>query len=147
MKYLIILFVLMNQAMAQQDVKSRSEELSQLRSSLEAIIDRQPYKVEEHSAIKEYFSELTLFVADLESYPKYKKRFNQFLRSSGVEKFCGSILLDKSRWEALIKNCTKNNFFLCSEDVREYPTQKHSLAAVLDNDLKTQYLSIEKCNE
>ena len=137
----------MNQAIAQQDVQSRSEKLSSLRTGLESIIDRQPYKMEEHSAIKDYFNELTLFAEDLETYPKYKKRFNQFLRSLGVEKFCSSILMDKTRWEALVRNCTKNNFFLCSEDVREYPTQKHSLAAALDNDLKSQYSSSAKCNE
>lgn len=147
MKFLILSLILMNFAFAQQDVSSRSDNIAQARVELEAVMDKKPYQGPEHASIKKYFSDLQTLIEDLESFPKYKKRFNQMVRSEGIETYCKKVFLDSVRWKDLVKNCTKNNFFLCAEDVRIFPETKLALSNMMDADLKAQFLATNKCKE
>ena len=130
---------------AQEDAESRVERIASLRMNVESVLNIEHYKADEHATIKAYFSELSALTEDLGLYSKYRRRFNRFLRNDGVESFCKSAYLDKGRWNTLVQNCTKNNFFLCSEEVRIYPEHKAALKAQLDEDNKTQLERLAIC--
>lgn len=149
MKKLFLIFscLMAFSAFGQQEINSRLSEIGQAKADLEGIIDTKPYRGPEHSVIKKYFTELKSLIEDLEAYPKYKRRFNSSVRSTGVEAFCGSLILDKARLTSLVRNCTKNSFFLCTEDVREVAKINQDLAATLDEDLKTQFENLAKCKD
>ena len=99
MKTLLIIFTLgiAFSSFAQQDVASRSETLASLKVNLESVLDKGPYKAAEHAKIKAYFSELESLNQDLSDYPKYLRRFNQYLRTNGVDSFSKSTRLDQKR--------------------------------------------------
>lgn len=147
MRTMILIFALgiAFSAFAQQDVASRSEELAALKVGLESVMDKGPYKAAEHTKIKAYFAELDSFNQDLNDYPKYLRRFNQYLRNNGVDSFCKSTRLDQKRWNDLIKNCTKNSFFLCTDDVKNYPAMKLALFNLLEDDNKSEMTKSASC--
>lgn len=130
---------------AQQEVGQRSVDISKSRADLEGLLDKRSYSEEEHKTIKSYFNALNSFEKDLSDYPRYRNRFNNYLRSVKVENFCASVLLDAARWKSLVKNCTKNDFFLCSDDVMTFSDAKKKLSEMLDTDLKTEFEKSQKC--
>lgn len=132
-------------AFAQQDVSARLAVITKSRVDLEAVMDNKPYKAEEHKAIKAYFTALESLNQDLSTYPKYKKNFNSKVRALGVETVCKEIILEKTQWNELVNNCTRNNFFLCAEDVKLYSDLKKNLVAQLDADLKTVFEQTPQC--
>lgn len=147
MRTLILISILSSSAaFAQQDIGSRIADLAKARIDVESILDKRPYKEEEHKAIKNYFSKLNSMNEDLSTYPKYRKSLNSKVRSMGVEGFCKEIVLEKQRWNDLIKNCTRNNFFLCSEDVNDFAGIKAKLSSQLDSDLKSKFEQTSICN-
>lgn len=129
----------------QENAESRTEKLSVKKSELEAILNNKPYKAEEHTKIKAYFAELGSFVEDLQLYSKYRRRFNQFLRNAGVETFCQTAYLEKKSWDELVRNCTKNNFFLCTEEVKTYSEQKAAMKELAESDIKSQLETLPDC--
>lgn len=146
MKSLIIFSLFICQvAFAQQDVGQRTSALSKARADIEAVVDRRNFSDEDHRVIKEYFSSLNSFESDISQYPKYRRRLNTSVRSTGVESFCGSVLLDVARYNSLVSNCTKNGFFLCTDDVMTLVETKKKLSENLDTDLKTEFDKIDKC--
>jgi len=147
MKTLMMIgIVLTTSAFAQQDIGTRITEISKARVEVESVLDKRPYKEEEHKAIKNYFSDLASLNEDLSAYQKYRKSFNNKIRSLGIEVFCKEIILEKQRWNDLIKNCTRNSFFLCSEDVNDFTAIKAKMAVQLDSDLKTSFEKSPSCN-
>ena len=147
MKIFLILsiLVLSSNALAQLNPSSRTEELATFRGDLENKMDKTPYYGEEHSTIKKYFSELQELNEDLENSRRYLRRFNDYIRDVGVETFCNEALLEQEKWTQLIKNCTKNNFFLCAEEVKLYPNIKGVLMNLLEEDVKKQMLGASSC--
>lgn len=147
MKYLITFLILTFSmtCFGQENAESRTEKLSVMKSDLEAILNTKPYKADEHTKIKAYFAELGSFIEDLQSSSRYKKRFNRFLRNTGVETFCQAAYLEKKIWSELVGNCTMNNFFLCTEEVKIYPEKKAAMKELVDNEYKTQLETLPAC--
>lgn len=141
----LLMLTFVTSALAQEDVGSRSAKVASLKITLESVIDRGPYKDQQQNAIKAYFAELDSLIQDLSDYPKYLRKFNQYLRNTGIDPFCKSTILDLKRWSDLMNNCTKNGFFLCSEDVKNYPTTKLTLQKSLDDDNKTEMTKLPSC--
>lgn len=147
MKHLIT-FLILTLSMAcfgQENAESRTEKLSVMKSDVEAVLNTTPFKSEEHTKIKAYFVELGSFIEDLQSSSRYRKRFNRFLRNTGVETFCQAAYLEKKRWNELVKNCTMNNFFLCTEEVKIYPENKTAMRELVDSDNKAQLETLPAC--
>lgn len=146
MKSLIIFLLLICQvAIAQQDVGQRTTVLAKARTEIEGVVDRRTFSDDDHRIIKAYFSSLSNLDGDVAQFAKYRRRFNTNVRSTGVETFCGTVLLDVDRYNALVLNCTKNGYFLCSDDVLTFVETKKQLSEKLDADLKTEFAKLDKC--
>lgn len=146
MKSLFFLTVFFSQFLyAQQDIGQRSADIAKSRSDLEGLLDKRSYTEEDHKIIKAYFYALNAFESDLNLYSKYRKRFNGHIRSVKVSSFCSSTFLDASRWKSLVNNCTKNDYFLCTDDVMTFIDTKKKLSEKLDADLKTEFEKTDKC--
>lgn len=147
MKYLITFLILTMSigCFGQENAESRTEKLSLMKADLEAILNSKPYKTDEHAKIKAYFVELGSLIEDLQLSSRYRKRFNRFLRNAGVETFCQTAYLEKKLWNELVGNCTMNNFFLCTEEVKIYPEKKAAMKELVDNDYKTQLETLPAC--
>lgn len=147
MKLIFAVIVGLSQfAFAQQDVSQRVNALAKERADLEGIIGRKSFTEEDHKVIRAYFSSLNSFDADLETFPKYRRRFDYSIRSIGVASFCENVFLDQGRYRELISNCTKNRYFLCSDEVMTFKDTKKKLSEKLEADLKTEFEKLSKCN-
>ena len=148
MKLIIILTLITFSSVGlAQTTEQELENLANKRKALESLIDQTPYKEEQHLAIEAYFKGLNQFALDVKDYSNTSNRFNNAVSRMGVETFCSKIFLDKKRWDDLIRNCTKNNFFLCAEEARALPDIKASLKNSLWDKLKKAYESVKTCKD
>lgn len=142
---LIILSCFSMVALAQQEPSSRTSEISDYREELEIRMEKSPFNGEEHAAIKRYFSEINSLNKDLANSRRYLKSFNTYIRKVGPETFCTETLLEKGKWSELVIKCTKNSFFLCSEDVKLFPSMKEKLSKLMDEDVQTELAKEDAC--
>lgn len=131
--------------LAQEDVVTRSDKLSAQKTNLISLIDKRPLTDEDHANIKAYFSELKSLDKDLGLSFRYLKRFQTYLMNVGAATFCANSLLEKNKWTELVKRCTKNGFFLCTDEVKVYPDIKQSLFGKLNEELKTEMGKYTEC--
>lgn len=80
-----------------------------------------PYGGPQHKALKDYFTELANISLVLKNDAKYAERFNAAIAQADINAVCGKIFMQKDWWSYIMGRCTKNNFFLCAEEVRAYP--------------------------
>ncbi len=146
MKTLFILCGLISSSVfAQSDVINMITSVTNSKASAESTFSSTPYRQKEYQSIKDYFVALNGFAEDLSGSTKLNRRYNSYLRSIGIKKFCTDILLNSTDWEQMKVNCTRNRFFLCSNEVLEYPNSKKALAETLEDDLKTDFLKTAEC--
>jgi hypothetical protein len=146
MKTIFIFLFLISSAVHAQDAGTMSEKLGQLKSAVEANLEIKPYGQEQQQNFRAYFIELETINETL-SFPKNKRRFNGSLRNYGVEKFCDVAVLTNDLWKKLLKNCTKNAFFLCSDKLQDYPQIRKNFADNLEDDTKKIFLESASCNQ
>lgn len=104
-----------------------------------------PYRTVQHQALKEYFTALTTKALELKSKPKYAAQFNLVLSKSDLSQLCEKVFLPKEEWRVIIQHCTRNRFFLCSEEVRAYPQAVSSLRELLTDTLKQRFDETAAC--
>ncbi|MEK6706347.1 MAG: hypothetical protein AABZ06_11215 [Bdellovibrionota bacterium] len=102
----------------------------ELREKADPLIDLIPYSREQQEAFRDYFTELEKVALRLKNDKKFTVSFNElFKKTTGASRagvadlktICETILMPKERWLRLVSGCTKNGFFLCSEEVAHYP--------------------------
>ena len=146
MKILIIAIALMSStAFAQSDIFSMISDVSKLRVSTESTLNATPYRAKEHQVIKDYFVGIKEFAADIRDNSRTKNRFNNYLAGQKMSSFCSDVLFSVDDWNQIIINCTRNRFFLCAQDVLEYPEMKKVLAETLTAELLKIYKKTPEC--
>ena len=109
--------------------------------------DVTPYRNEQFLAFKSYFKEINVLAVALKDDPKMVKKLNRALKNTDLRKICSQMLLGINRWKHIVKKCTKNNFFLCSEEVRAYPDAVAALRDSLTSDQKGLFFQAESCRK
>lgn len=128
-----------------QTIDQQVETLNKNRIALEGVLDSTPYQTEQHQAIENYFKGLNLLALEVKSFEKSKQRFNSTITRMGVEQFCQNTFVDKQRWLDLQKNCTKNGFFICAEEVKHLDLFKESLKNSLYDVSKKKFELASSC--
>lgn len=142
---IFILAVFSFSAFAQSDVINMISPVIEKKAVAESTFNSTPYRQKEHQEIKDYFVALSNLSEDAVGSNKLNRRYNFYLRSVGVKKFCSDIFITKDDWETMKANCTRNRFFLCSDDVLEFPNAKKSIRETLENDLKDEFSKTSEC--
>lgn len=146
MKILISLLAVFSfSAFSQSDVINMISPVIEKKTAAEATFNSTPYRQKEHQEIKDYFVSLNKLSEDVKSTNKLNRRYNAYLRSVGLKKFCSDVFITKNDWETMKANCTRNRFFLCSDDVLEFPASKKSIGDTLENDVKDEFLKTSEC--
>lgn len=146
MKLFLFLFLIPTFSFANSDAIAVIERISSAREALIETIPMTPYKTEEHSTIKKYFETLKEEGRLLSGNSKKLRRFNTYLLGQDLPSLCESLFLSKEKWNTLINNCTKNRFFLCSEEVRSYEKTKEEFKKVLSPEVQTKLQEQESCH-
>lgn len=106
-----------------------------------------PYAGPQHKALKDYFSELANISLALKNDAKYAERFNAAIAQADINAVCRKVLMQKEWWSYIMGRCTKNNFFLCAEEVRAYPDLIRALRAALRPELQRKFDEAPGCRD
>lgn len=146
MKYIfLITFLFPTFSFAQSDVETKVELIARFKVEAELTLKSTPYRQVEHEKIKDYFIGLRDFSLELKENSKFNKRFNSYLSKNNLAIFCSDLLLNSKVLEEIISNCTRNRFFLCAEEVKEYSAFKQGLAAGLNQELLEEFNNTSEC--
>lgn len=103
------------------DLKNWLDNTEKLKVEAQNQAKVKPYAGPQYKAMKDYFSELANMSLALKNDAKYAERFNGAIAKNDINAVCGKVLMQKDWWTYIMSRCTKNNFFLCAEEVRAYP--------------------------
>lgn len=104
-----------------------------------------PYRNAQFTAFKSYFKEINILATSLKEDGKRSKKLNMVLKKMDLEEVCSQIFMEINDWKLIAKNCTKNRFFLCSEEVRAYPEAVKVLRKLLSEDQKIRFDQAGSC--
>ena len=114
------------------------DELGRLKQDVLAQAGRVPYRTEQHAAFKAYFGALARLAAQATSLQSGQTgAFNPSL--------CTTALISSAQWSELMQRCTRNRFFVCSEEVRAYPELIAALRSVLSGESARRFDSDPVC--
>ena len=85
------------------------------------------------------------FISDMKESDRLVRRFQNYFGSKGAANFCKELFLDKSRWNDLVKKCTKNRFFLCAEEIKSFAAYKEALKENLTPEMKEEFSQEALC--
>lgn len=143
--FIVMLSLASATSYSQSEVVSMVANVSKLRLEAASTLKAVPYREKEHQAIKNYFVGLKGLISQLQSNSKTNRRFNDYLGSQDIAKVCMDILLSSSEWDQIKVNCTRNRYFLCAEDVNEYPDTKKTFALEIAPHLLEQFMNTPEC--
>jgi len=146
MKQIIFLMCLVaNTVFAQSEITSMISDLSKLRVEAEATLVATPYRAKEHQVLKNYFVGVRDFAVEVRDNSRTNRRLNSYLAGQVMAKFCSDILVSLNDWDQIKINCTRNRFFLCTEDVNEFQDSKKMLSEILSTDLLQIFKNTPEC--
>lgn len=131
MKSLFVLIMLISGHAFAQFVEPHTSAIMQAKVEVESNIEKKPFLKAEHDIFKKYFVALDSFIGDIKASQKLTRRYHNHVSSIGIKTFCKDLFLDLPRWNDLVRNCTKNRFFLCAEEVRAFDVYKTGLRDLL----------------
>lgn len=105
-----------------------------------------PYRTEQQNAFKVYFSGLAESVLKLKQDPKHAQSFNKAFGQLDVNAVCDRTLISRSEWTHIARNCMRNRFFVCAEEVRAYPEIVNSFIVHLTPDNKALFEKAPACS-
>jgi hypothetical protein len=81
------------------------------------------------------------FQSDERMQRYFHKRFNRYFKAQ----YCSSSLLEKDLYDRIIKKCTVDNFFVCSDDLRHFSGILKKMMGELTTQETAQLIVDEKC--
>lgn len=129
------------------DIQAWADRTGVLRVQAEKEATRAPFRLKQHQALKNYFSELGGMAMKLGSDDKLRTRFNEAVSKSDLAKMCRKVFVPSSVWHEVMDRCTKNRFFLCAEEVRAYPDMVRAIEAGLSASQKSRFSQTRECQE
>ncbi len=103
-----------------QDIQNWVEKVSKLRATAKEQGDVVPYRQKQFKALKAYFAEINQMALVLKNDANFAQRFNNAVAKADLKETCAKVFLAWVDWQAIAERCTRNNFFLCAEEVRVF---------------------------
>lgn len=135
-------------AFGQARVRESKQLLKLLEAKKDALlgqIDNLPYRGEQHAMIKGYFENIEELNESLSGDWRLAKRFNEVFAGLDLPTSCPKLWLDQDTYSRLLKNCTKNRFFLCSEKVRKYENFRDGFKKQLTDENRSRFEKTKEC--
>ncbi|MBX9766363.1 MAG: hypothetical protein K2X47_03750 [Bdellovibrionales bacterium] len=90
---------------------------------VKTVVLEVPYREAQHTKLKAYFATISELVEVLINDEKQFKKISEYFRKAKGADLCSQLFMQKSEWEAVMKSCQRNSFFICSEEIQVYPNQ------------------------
>lgn len=147
--YLSLFLALPGFAFGRGRIRESKELIKLLEAKKDALmnqVDNTPYRGDQHSAIKGYFENIDELNGSLSEDWRLNKRFNEVFSELDFKTSCPKLWVDTEAYQRLVKNCTKNRYFLCSEKVKEYQKLRDSFKKQLDENNRKRFEATQECN-
>ena len=128
-----------------QDIQNWVDRVSALRTTAKQQGDVVPYRQPQFKALKAYFAEMNQMALALVNDSKFASRFNSAVARADLKTTCAKVFLTRAEWKVMMERCTRNNFFLCSEEVRAYPEMVTTLRGKLGADQQKRFDQTAAC--
>lgn len=128
-----------------EELRAWVNQMESLRNQVRSFMDEVPYQEKQHQAFKNYFSEIEKLALKLVKDPTYARDFNRAVASVDLADLCARVFVNRLDWESLIERCTRNSFFLCSDEVRFYPDLIGAMRKTLSPDQQQRFDAAETC--
>lgn len=128
-----------------KDIQNWVDNVSKLRTAALKQSEVKPYRDEQYNALKDYFAEINQMALALKNDSKLAERFNDAFGKVDPKQTCAKVLVQRPEWEFMMRRCTKNRFFLCSEEVRAYPTLVSALREKLKPEQQKRFDQTSVC--
>jgi len=117
----------------EEEFQKTVKRIEKLKIEAEVRIEKVPYRVEEHSIFRNYFSQINEWIVSLWDDTDSLESFHEWAEDKNISLLC-SALLSKEKWITLKEHCTHNTFFLCAEEVKSYPETVLALKSLLEKE-------------
>lgn len=104
-----------------QDIQNWVENTSKLRATAKEQGNIVPYRQQQFKALKAYFAEINQMALALKNDANFAGRFNNAVARADLKATCAKVFITRPEWQDMVERCTRNNFFLCAEEVRAFP--------------------------
>ena len=131
----------------EDEIQKWIQNIERLKLAAQEERDHTPYSQKQQETLKAYFSEINQMVITLKKEDKYVKPLNSFIEKNDLATLCPKILLLKDEWQIMMKNCTRNRFFLCAEEVRSYTEIILTLNQLLNSKNQNQFDITPACKD
>lgn len=137
MKYLLILSsVFILSSCKYGTTFSKLKNLNNSKSEVE-LVSSQDLTVENQKKLRAYFSTIKDIAYEFINNSKMQKYTHKKFSRFFDEAICNDVLLDESFYSEVMKKCTVNGFYICSEEVKSYKELLVSIKKVFnENELK-----------
>ncbi|MEK6579587.1 MAG: hypothetical protein AABZ55_10210 [Bdellovibrionota bacterium] len=115
------------------------------RDTARIVSNQTPYREEQYIGLQNYFAELAKMAANLESNADLTEGLNTEIAKVNLAEVCGKILITKNESQTIIHHCTRNRFFLCSEEVRAYATIIQAFRSRLNTEQQKRFDETSDC--
>ncbi len=103
-----------------QDIQNWVENTNKLRATAKQQGEVVPYRQAQFKALKDYFGEINQMVLALGNDANFAARFNTAVSKADLKATCAKVFLTNLEWQTMVERCTRNNFFLCADEVKAY---------------------------
>lgn len=150
MAVFVTLLLLMLAACDEEDVvggeiKEWLESLNRLKFHAEEQAEVIPYGKVQYEIFKNYFSKINNIILSLRDNEKMAMAFRAAVEQKDLSDICSKAFLKRSTWEKMMQGCQHERFFLCSEEVKNYPESISVFQKYLSFEQQKKFNEIETC--
>lgn len=122
-----------------------TQKMKVLRETAQVEGHKTPYRQDQYAAFKAYFGELNRLALGTLSDDRQKRELSTFFVKVTPQVFCERVLISKREWKTIFQNCFRNNYFVCSEEVRVFGDTPNVIKARLPSDLQKRFNDASDC--
>ncbi len=128
------------------DVLHRITQIQELKAKALAEVSHTPYQTKQHEAFAAYYSAIMAEgVAILEEANWRLSLLNAWVNEGELPEMCRDLFVDRDTYRTLIRNCTRNRFFLCADEVQTYDEALKAVLAKLTPENRRKLEATPEC--
>jgi replicative superfamily II helicase len=81
----------------------------------------------------------------LKEEKEIRKEFIETIKKTKMDELCSKVFISKSQWRKIMMGCTRDYFFLCSEEIKAFPDIVLTLKEFLPSPQQQAFIQSEAC--
>jgi hypothetical protein len=122
-----------------------ANKINPLRVKVRGDLNAIPYQTQQQQDFRNYFVEIENMAVKLKQDSSYATAFNQAVSKMDLKDLCAKVFVARADWQVIMANCSKNGFFLCSDEVKFYPDMVAGMRKPLAADQQRRFDGTPAC--